>query len=288
MLALCVCWGFQQVAIKVAAPWVPLLVQATLRSTIAALLLLVWAAWRRMPLFVRDRTLLPGALAGAAFAGEFALIYAGLAHTTAARMIVFLYTAPCLTALGLAWFVGGEQLRILQWTGIALAFAGIAAAFGESAAGASGTLLGDAMGFLAAVLWAATTVLIRATSLARASATKVLLYQLAVSAPLLWLASTLLHEPPIRGWPAIALGSIAFQAAVVAFASYLAWFWLLTRYLASRLAVFAFLTPLFGVMFGVVLLREPLSPAFGLAVALVAAGIALVNVRARPAPLRRD
>jgi drug/metabolite transporter (DMT)-like permease len=282
MLALCICWGLQQVAIKVAAPSIPLLLQATLRSFTAALLLLAWAASRRLPLRVHDGTLLPGILAGAAFAGEFALIYAGLAHTTAARMIVFLYTAPCLTALGLAWFVGGEGLRVMQWAGVALAFAGIAAAFGEGAASASGTLLGDAMGFGAAMLWATTTVLIRGTSLARISAAKVLLYQLVVSAPLLWAASALLHEAPVRSWPPIAIASIAFQAVVVAFASYLAWFWLLTRYLASRLAVFSFMTPLFGVLFGVELLGEPLSPGFGLAVALVAAGIALVNVQRPP------
>ncbi len=282
MLLLCLCWGLQQVAIKLAAPWVPLLFQAALRSAIAAALVLAWAAWQRVPLTGRDGTLLPGLLAGLAFGGEFALIYAGLAHTTAARMIVFLYTAPCLTAAGLALFVGGEKLGGRQWAGIALAFAGIAAGFGEGAARASGTLAGDAMGVAAAVLWSATTVLIRATRLTHASATKVLLYQLGVSAPMLWLGSMLAAEPAIRGWPAIAVGSLAFQTVVVAFASYLAWFWLLTRYLASRLAVFSFMTPLFGVLFGVVLLREPLSPTFAVAVALVATGIALVNVRRVP------
>jgi drug/metabolite transporter (DMT)-like permease len=78
---------------------------------------------------------------------------------------------------------------------------------------------------------------------------------------------------------AVAVGSLLFQSVVVAFASYLAWFWLLTRYLAGRLAVFSFLTPLFGVLFGVLLLGEPLSLRFVLAAVAVGAGIALVNLR---------
>ncbi|MEP7207375.1 MAG: DMT family transporter [Casimicrobiaceae bacterium] len=279
MLVLCFCWGLQQVAVKLAAPSIPFLTQATLRSAIATMLLLGWARWRRIPLTVRDGTLFAGLLAGLAFGGEFALIYAGLAHTTAARMIVFLYTAPCLTVLGLAIFVGGEKLAPLQWAGIALAFGGVAAGFGEGAARASGTLLGDGMGVAAAVMWAATTVLIRATRLSHVSATKVLFYQLAVSIPVLGAGMVLLGEPAIRGWSATAVASLTFQVVVVAFATYLAWAWLLTRYLASRLAVFSFMTPLFGVLFGVLLLHEPLAPGFGIAIALVVTGIALVNIR---------
>jgi drug/metabolite transporter (DMT)-like permease len=76
-----------------------------------------------------------------------------------------------------------------------------------------------------------------------------------------------------------ALASLAYQGAIVAFASYLAWFWLLTRYLAARLAVFSFMTPLFGVLAGVSILGEPLTPAFAGAALLVGAGIVLVNRR---------
>jgi drug/metabolite transporter (DMT)-like permease len=275
MVLLTMCWGFQQVAIKLAAPAVPFVLQGGLRSTAAALLLLGWAWLRRIPLWERDGTLAPGLLAGVAFAGEFALIYAGLAHTTASRMIVFLYLSPCLTALGLARFVAGERLCPLQWAGILLAFAGVAFAFFDGSMG-SATLAGDVCGVLAAVLWAATTVLIRATRLSGASATKTLFYQLGVSAALLPLASLALGEG-VATWTPIAVASLAYQAIVVAFASYLAWFWLLTRYLAGRLSAFSFLTPLFGVASGALVLSEPLTARFASAAALVVAGIAMVN-----------
>ena len=141
------------------------------------------------------------------------------------------------------------------------------------------TLAGDACGVVAATLWAATTVLIRATRLARAPAEKTLFYQLAVSVPVLVGAAVALGEPGVVRLDATIVASLVFQSVVVAFASYLAWFWLLTRYLAARLAVFSFLTPMFGVLFGVGLLGESLSSQFVVAALGVGAGIALVNLR---------
>ena len=280
MFVLSALWGFQQVAIKFAEPGISLVMQGAIRSGIACLLVLAWARWRRIALWHRDDTLMPGMVAGALFAGEFALIYAGLAYTTAARMIVFVYLAPVLTALGLSWYLPSERLRPGQWAGVALAFGGIVAAFAEGFGADRATLLGDTLGVMAAIGWAATTVVVRATSLARIEATRVLFYQLAVSAALLPLVSLALGEPGIRHVTTVTLASLAYQAIVVAFASYLVWFWLLTRYLGGRLTVFAFLTPLFGVAFGHYVLGDRITPAFLAAVALVGAGIALVNTRA--------
>jgi drug/metabolite transporter (DMT)-like permease len=271
-------WGFQQITIKLAAAGISPIMQAGLRSIIATVLLLAWAQLRRIPLFGRDGTFAVGMVAGALFAGEFVFIYAGLAHTTASRMVVFIYLAPCLTALGLQWFVPGERLNAGQWTGVGLAFLGVALAFADGFGTAAGaTLIGDVFGVIGAALWAATTVLVRATKLTSASAAKTLFYQLAVSALILPLVSLFAGESGVGALTPTVVASLVYQGVVVAFASYLAWFWLLTRYLAGRLAVFSFLTPLFGVAFGVIFLSEPLSPAFVGAALLVGAGIVLVN-----------
>jgi drug/metabolite transporter (DMT)-like permease len=280
MVVLTALWGFQQVAIKLTAPDVSLVMQAALRTVLAAVLLLAWARWRGIALFSRDGTLAAGIGAGLLFGGEFVFIYGGLAHTAASRMVVFIYLAPIVTALGLHWRVPGERLARAQWVGVLLAFAGVALAFGDGFLAARGaTLLGDFFGVVAAVLWGATTVLIRATRLSRASAAKTLFYQLAVSAPLLLAASLAMGEKGVVQLTPFALASIAYQGAIVAFASYLAWFWLLTRYLTARLAVFSFMTPLFGVLAGVAVLGEPLTPVFAGAALLVGAGIVLVNRR---------
>jgi drug/metabolite transporter (DMT)-like permease len=270
-------WGFQQVVIKLTAADISFVMQAGIRSIVATALLLFWISLKKIYLWEKDKTLLPGVIAGVLFGGEFIFIYAGLEHTAASRMVVFIYLAPIFTALGLHLWVPGEKLVPGQWLGVLLSFLGIFAAFFDPAA--KSTLLGDLFGVIGALLWAATTVLIRATSLARVSAPKTLLYQLAVSAVMLPVASIAMGEKGVMALTAVGLAGMAYQALIVAFASYLAWFWLLTRYLAARLAVFSFLSPLFGVLAGVVVLNEPLTARFVLAALLVGAGIVLVNFR---------
>jgi len=279
MVLLCAIWGLQQVAIKQASVEISPILQAGVRSALGALLVYVWARWRGIVLFARDQSLRPGLLAGLLFGLEFVFIFVGVERTTVSRMVVFLYTAPCFTVLGLHFFVAGEGMGRRQWGGVLLAFAGLVLAFIDKAAG--GSLLGDAFGVLAALFWAATTVLIRATAPARVLATKVLLYQLVVSAMVMFPLAWLVGERGIASLSAPTLWAMAYQIVVVACLSYLAWFWLLTRYLAGRLLVFSFLTPLFGVLFGMGLMGDRPSAHFFLAAAMVVAGIVLVNWPAR-------
>ncbi len=283
ILLCCVLWGINQSAAKAALPEVPPLTQAALRSLGAALLVLAWSRWRGIPLFERDGTLTGGLLAGALFAAEFAMIFWGLQHTHASRMIVFIYLSPFVVALGMPWIARSERLRPTQWAGLVVAFGGVALAFSEGfRAPAAGPLqwLGDAMGLLAALLWGATTLAIRATRLASAPAEKTLFYQLAVSAVLLGTAAPLMGESWPQRWSTLALGSLFFQIVIITFASYLLWFWLIRHYPATRLSSFTLLTPVAGLVAGMVLLGEPATPLLLAALVAVGSGIWLVN---RPA-----
>ncbi|NMK50222.1 DMT family transporter [Achromobacter sp. Bel] len=281
MLALCVCWGFQQIAIKLVAGDIAPIMQIGLRSTFAALVLAV-VVWRAEGLrALRDGTALPGLIVGLLFASEFLFVAQGLLYTTASHMSVFLYTAPIFAALGLHWLLPEERMQPLQWLGVAIAFGGIAVAFlgkpsHTAQAGAANMLLGDAMGLAAGLLWGATTVAIRKTSLSEAAPSKTLLYQMGVAAVGLLAYAAATDQGAIRYTQAAVL-SVAFQSVVVALSSYLAWFWLLRRYLASRLSILSFMTPLFGVSFGVLILDEPLDPGFVVGAALVLSGITLVS-----------
>ena len=286
MVVMCAIWGIQQVAVKSIIADVSPVMQGGIRSIVACGCVMLWARARAITLFTRDGTGWAGLAAGALFAAEFVFLYGGLRYTTASRMSVFVYIAPILTVVGLSLLITAERLRSVAWLGLLLAFAGLALAFGERffAAGASPAdqrWIGDSMGVIAAVLWAATTIVIRATSLSNAPATKTLFYQLAASAVVLPIASVLMSEPGVVRITPWAFAVLAFQGVVVAFASYLTWFWLLTRYLAARLSVFAFLTPLFGVLAGAMLLGEVVTGAFLVAAGLVLGGIVLVNLPAR-------
>jgi len=278
----CFLWGLNQVAAKAALAEVPALWQATVRSAGAAILVWLWAGRRGIALFARDGTLEGGLLAGALFGAEFFCIFVGLQFTTASRMVVFIYISPFVVALGMPLISRSERLRPVQSVGLVVAFAGVAWAFAEGfSRPAAGPLqwLGDGLGVLAGVLWGATTLAIRATSLSRASAEKTLFYQLAVSALLLLVAVSWSGAPFPDRLSSLAWGSLAFQTVIVSFASYLAWFWLIRHYPATPLASFTMLTPVFGLILGAALLAEPVTARLLIALATVAAGIFLVNRR---------
>jgi drug/metabolite transporter (DMT)-like permease len=281
LVVLCASWALQQVTIKVASDGVPPALQSGIRSVGATVLVWFWIVLRREPLLERDGTLWWGIAAGLLFAVEFLLIYRGLEFTHASRSVIFLYMSPFVVALGAQLFIPGEHLRMVQVVGLCCAFAGIAIAFRESLSLPTHRMLtGDVMLVGAAVLWGSTTVLIKASPLARIRPSKTLLYQLAVSAVVLPLGSLAMNEPGItRITPRIA-GCLVYQIVWVAFITYLAWFWLVRRYPAARLASFTFLTPLFGVIAGGVLLDEPITNTLLLALVLVGAGIYMIN---RPA-----
>lgn len=279
MVSLCALWGLNQVAAKVANAGISPVLQAGLRSVGAVLLLMGWCRIKGIRLFDKDGSAPAGLLAGTLFGAEFALIYWGLDYTPASRAVVFLYTAPFIVAVGLHWLVPAERLSRVQAVGLVSAFAGILLAFGDNLSlPDSRQMIGDAMLLVAAIMWGGTTVLVRTTRLATIAPSKTLFYQLAVSAVMLPPASVLLGEKGIIGQPsALVWASLAGQIVVVAFASYLTWFWLISRYPATRLSAFSFLTPLFGMAFGAVLLGERITWSLSGAMALVAAGIWLVN-----------
>ncbi len=279
LLACCMFWGLQQVLVKATLPELPPIFQAALRFVGATLLLLLWCRWRGVALFARDGTLWPGLLAGALFSAEFACLYIGLQYTTASRLTVFLYTSPFWVALVLPCLVRAERLRALQWLGLALAFTALVFAMRESfvAPGAAGQLRGDLLALAAGLAWGLTTVAIRASVLVRVSAEKLLFYQVAVSAVVLPLLSLALGETWTWRFSPFALTSLLLQTVVGAFASYLVWMWMLGRYPATKISAFAFLTPLFALLFGALWLQEPVTPGLLAALALVATGIVLVN-----------
>ena len=277
MLMLCLSWGFNQIAVKLVLPDVPPMLQALSRS-IGALPVLLIIGWvRGVRLFARDGTLWPGLSAGVIFGIEFVLIYRGLLLTSASRAVVFLYTAPFFVALGSYLFLG-ERLRASQWGGLGLSFAGVALAIGVPQANVdANVLLGDLLIVGGGALWAATTLLVKATALISAPAEKGLGYQVAVSIPILTFVAWISGEKITHVPHLLSVSLLAYQAVWVVGLTFTLWFALVKAYSASKLSAFTFITPLFGVVASYFIMHDTLTLAFGAAALLVIAGLYLVN-----------
>jgi drug/metabolite transporter (DMT)-like permease len=282
MLMLCLSWGFNQIAVKLALPDIPPFLQATIRSAGALPVLLIIGSLRGVKFFERDGTLGAGLLAGVLFGAEFVLIFRGLLLTSASRAVVFLYTAPFFVALG-SFQVLGERLSGLQWGGLALSFLGVALAIGVPQADVdANVLLGDLMIVGGGAMWAATTLVAKGTRLRFVAPEKALGYQVALSIPILGAAAWLSGETLTRVPGPLALSLMAYQAIWVVGTTFTLWFALVKTYSASKLSAFTFITPLFGVVASYFIMRDTLTPVFGAAALLVIAGLFLVN---RPSPM---
>lgn len=280
MMMLCAIWGIQQVAIKGIATEISPALQIAIRSIIAAILLWILMIYKKEYFTTSLVYYKSGLVVGILCALEFFFIAEGLRYTSASHMAVFLYAAPIFAAIGLQLFLPEEKLALLQWGGIMIAFSGVAIAFlfGQNldTSNLNHIILGDFFGLLAGLAWGCTTVVVRSTALSSLPATHTLFYQLACAGGLLLLYACFSQQYHVHLTKSSSL-SMLFQILVVAFLSYLTWFKLLKKYFASQLGTLSFLTPIFGVLAGVIMLGEKLELSFIIGSCLILIGIFMVN-----------
>lgn len=278
LLLLCLIWGGNQVAIKISSRGFEPIFAATLRSIGAAILLALYGLITRQRLWVKGEALKYAIAVGLFFGLEFIFVFSGTRFTHASRGTVLLYTSPFWVALG-AHFLLRERLTPLKVGGLLLAFGGVLAVFAANPGELGSThLLGDFMEIVGAVFWASETLLgKKAMTKSLLTPLQVIFWQCLVSIPLLFAASLALEGVPQVEWRADAVLALAHQTVIVATVTYLVWYWLLSRFPASSIASFSFFTPLFGVMLGGIILSEPITWLLIFGVALVAAGIYVVQ-----------
>jgi drug/metabolite transporter (DMT)-like permease len=285
MVGLTFSWGLNYVAAKVSyAGYDPVFVSIA-RSLIGGACVFAWCRLRGIKLFEADGTLVAGIVVGVLFGVEFLCLYIGLEYTTVARNTLLVNTMPFWVLIG-GHFLLGERINARKLGGLVLAFGGLAAVFSDGiVAGSDATLTGDLLSLGSGILWAATSIVIKRSKLVETRAEKLLLYQLAGAAVVGVLVMPF-AGPPIRAVAALPTLALLFQSFYIVAFTYVLWFWLLTRYPAAGLSSFAFLSPVFGVLCGAVLLGEPPTVRIILALGLIAAGLIIVNrpARRQPAP----
>lgn len=277
MVLLCMLWGIQQSHLKAVVDEISPMLLIALRSGISAVLVALLMRYRQERMNLAQNWK-PGLIVGLLFALEFVFVAEGLRNTSASHMIVLVYTAPIFVALGMHWLFPAERLSAVQWLGVIFAFVGIGVTFlgHDNPSAGNNMLWGDFLGLLSGLAWGLTTLVVRGSSLANAPATETLQYQLVATFILLLIIAIVTGQAAFNSTPVV-WASLAFQAILVSFASFLIWFALLRRYMAAQLGIFSFLTPLFGVLFGVLLLNESLELHFVVGASMVLLGLVIVS-----------
>jgi drug/metabolite transporter (DMT)-like permease len=282
LIALTLFWGFNHPAIKISNQGVSPIFASTLRSIIASVCGLIWCLRKEEKVFHKNVMLFHGAMVGLLFGAEFACIYFGLLYTDAARSVLFVYLSPFVVAIGAHFFLHGDRLTFLKSLGLVLAFGGIFVVFGGKPKTAKAAMyFGDMLQIAAAVLWGATTLYIKKFMAEKVQPINTFLYQLFFSIPILLIVSIILEPKWFHKVDPYVVASLFYQSVIIAFITYFVWFKLIHQYSVSRLSAFTFLTPIFGVFFGVFFLREELTVSIMIGLPLVSAGIFLVNWRRR-------
>ena len=276
LTTLCLIWGLNAVAIKFSNEGIAPLFGAGLRSVIATVCLMIWMIRKRLELF--PGRLMDGLIVGFLFGAEFGLLYLALLYTTASSAWILLYTTPFFHALGAHFFLIGDRLSWNKAAGLILSFVGILILLSAHLGLPSKLqIAGDLLAIGAAVLWALSTVYIKRRLVTAVSPYHTLFYQILFSIPILFSFSFIFQETPISHVDWLILLSVAYQGILVAFFSYLGWFFLVHTYAVSRLSSFSFLTPVFATLAGVGLLKEPLTLRLIVSLTLVCIGIYIVN-----------
>jgi len=280
LIALTLLWGLNYPAIKYSNQGVSPIFASTLRSIVASICGLIYCLRKKEKLFHTDIRLFHGVMVGLLFGAEFACIYFGLLYTDAARSQLFVYLSPFVVAVGAHIFLKGDRLTSLKILGLVLAFTGIFTVFvGRPKTARTTMLLGDILQIMAAIFWGATTLYIKRFMATRVEPIHTFLYQLFFSIPILLIVSLLLEPNWVYRIDPYIIASLFYQSVIIAFVTYLIWFKLIHTYSVSRLSAFTFFTPIFGVLFSVILLREELTVSLMIGLPLVSLGIFLVNWR---------
>ena len=273
LLLLSALWGGSFLFIRVAVPVLGPLALAEARVGLADLALLLYAASRRRAPDLRARwrpLLVIGAINSAL---PFALIMAAELRLSASLAAILNATSPLFGALVAAWL--GEALPARKVAGLLLGTLGVAVLVDWSPLPRTGaTLLAVGASLLAALCYGRAAAYTKARAPGLPPLTLAVGSQLGASLVLL----PLIPLAPPRAWPPVGVALCVLALALLSTAvAYLLYFRLIVNVGPTKALTVTFRTPLFGVTWGALFLREPVGPGTLLGGAIVLAGTALVT-----------
>jgi drug/metabolite transporter (DMT)-like permease len=270
--------AFNQIVIKVTNQGFEPVFAAGIRSLGGLLIVWAWMFWRGIPIVLARRVLLPGIGLGLLFSFEFFCLFLALDFTSVARASILFYSMPIWLAIGAHFLLPNERLTMQRSAGLLIAMAGVIWVLADHEAATETRIWGDLLALAGALGWASLALCVRLTALSNEKPEAQLFIQLLISAPVLLMLAPF-FGPSLRQPELVHVLGLSFQIVAIAGFAFAFWFWLIKVYKASSVASFSFLSPVFSVVFGWILLGEALNATVILSLGLVTIGLILVNRR---------
>ncbi|MGD1985268.1 MAG: DMT family transporter [Desulfobacterales bacterium] len=287
---LCVIFGSNAVAIKLAFNGLGVFTTAAIRFSIAALAIFVWARLTGQTIGLKKGQLRQVLILAALFAIQLSMFYLGLSKSNASRGTLIANLLPFWVLFLAHFFIPGDRITGRKFSGILLGFGGVAFMFAETKGVTAGFRIGDLIILSATFIWACSAIYLKRI-IADFSPFQITLYSMIFSVPIFFLEALLWDAPMVSQLDFKVIGALLYQSLVTAAFGFVAWNTLLQKYGAVALHSFIFIMPISGVSLGGLVLGEPITVKILIALALIVAGILIVHLKPRKAepvyPIRK-
>ena len=275
---LCVIFGANAVAIKMAFSGVGVFTCAAIRFSIAAFAIWIWARIRGQPLAPTRGRFYLLLIFAALFTVQLSLFNLGLSKSNASRGTLISNLLPFWVLFLAHFFVPDDRISRRKFFGILLGFSGVAFMFAEKKGVTGAFRTGDLIILSATVIWSCNVIYLKRI-MRFFSPFQVTFYSMIFSVPVFLLEAILWDTPMIFNLDFKVIGALLYQSLISATFGFVTWNKLLQKYGAVALHSFIFLMPIAGVALGGLVLGEPITSKIIAALAFIVAGILVVHVK---------
>jgi drug/metabolite transporter (DMT)-like permease len=277
---LCIIFGSNAVAVKIAFAGMGVFTTAAIRFGIAAVAIFLWAWFTGQTIALKKGQIPQVLIFSLLFTVQLSLFYLGLSKSNASRGTLLANLLPFFILFLAHFFIPGDRITKRKFFGILLGFSGIVFMFLEEKGVASGFRTGDLLILLAVIIWSSSAIYLKIIIDAY-NPFQLVLYSTMFSVPFFLIEALLWDPTMISHLDVPVIGALLYQSLIAASFGFVAWNTLLKKYGAVSLHAFIFIMPIAGVVLGGLVLGEPITIKILLALAFIVSGIFVVHWKPR-------
>jgi drug/metabolite transporter (DMT)-like permease len=277
---LCIIFGSNAVAVKIAFAGMGVFTTAAIRFGIAAVAIFLWAWFTGQTIALKKGQIPQVLIFSLLFTVQLSLFYLGLSKSNASRGTLLANLLPFFILFLAHFFIPGDRITKRKFFGILLGFSGIVFMLLEEKGVSSGFRTGDLLILLAVIIWSSSAIYLKIIIDAY-NPFQLVLYSTMFSVPFFLIEALLWDPTMISHLDVPVIGALLYQSLIAASFGFVAWNTLLKKYGAVSLHAFIFIMPIAGVILGGLVLGEPITIKILLALVFIVSGIFVVHWKPR-------